>query len=128
MTIRSSTFSLVLVIATLSAMVPSTAQTTCAGRWRVTVESDNPTCNPGNIHHVRIDERGAIAPDKPGHSYKISGTISQCKSITFVITRQAETVRGGGALSAGLATGDWKGKNPKGKTCSGIWTAARTGD
>lgn len=124
MTPKIATFHMILAVTNLWAITPSTAEPVCSGRWRVIVQSADPTCNAGNLHHVQVDKNGVIMPDRPGHSYVIRGLVSDCKSIVFTITRQAETVRGDGTVSDGIATGTWEGTNAKGKTCSGDWTAA----
>jgi hypothetical protein len=113
-------------IAVSLAISSASAQTQCVGRWRVSVEATSGTCEP-NEHNraVNVRENGQIVLENPSSRFTLSGSVSGCQTMSFVITRGPEIARGNGRVTGDRAEGTWKVIRPPEKQCSGTWLAVK---
>jgi hypothetical protein len=113
-----------LFTATTLDISPAFAQTQCAGRWRVLIETTSGTCQ-ANEHSraINLKENGQIELANPSSEFELSGNVSSCQTVSLVITRGAEVAKGSGKITGDEARGTWMVTRPPSKQCSGTWYA-----
>src|ERR1700694_1651472 len=113
-----------LLSATILATSTAFAQTQCAGRWRVLIETTSGTCQ-ANEHSraINLKENGQIELANPSSEFELSGSVASCQAVSLVITRGAEVAKGNGKITGDEARGTWMITRPPSKQCSGTWYA-----
>lgn len=113
-------------IALAFAVSPAFAQTQCVGRWRVSVETTSGTCEPQERNRaINVKENGQIVLENPSAHFTLSGRVSGCQTMSFVITRGPEIARGNGRVTGDQAEGTWTVIRPAEKRCAGTWFARK---
>jgi hypothetical protein len=113
-------------ITVVVAASPAFSKTQCVGRWRVSVEATSGTCKP-NEHNraILLKEDGRIVLEHPSSNLELSGNVSSCQTVSFVIARSGEIARGRGQIMGETASGTWTVTRPPTKQCSGTWFARK---
>ena len=118
-----------MIAATTLVVSPGFAQNQCSGRWRVSIDTSTGTCQ-ANEHSraIFVKDDGNIQLVNPSDQFDLSGSVSACSAVSFVITRGAEIAEGKGAITGDVAQGTWVVKKPASKKCTGTWFARKHAD
>ncbi len=113
---------LVLALAPFAASA-ARAESRFDGRWSVSAVTESGSCR--GPHHYPIAIRGGTVGDAGGNNVRVSGRAGSDGRITGTIRRGLATVSVDGRLRGARGTGRWRLAGLP--SCSGRWTARRTG-
>src|SRR5258707_12545828 len=113
-------------IAVVIPVSPALAEKQCFGRWRVSVEARSGTCQPNEHNRIMVIKGdGRIVMENPSTHFEMSGNVSACRTVSFVVTREGEIAGAHGEITGETASGTWTVTRPPTKQCAGTWFARK---
>ncbi len=119
-TIRSSVFAALALVAGAAFTAPAQAKTAYDGTWSVLIVTQKGDCDRGYRYPVHISN-GSVGYAGEA-AFNVGGKVGPNGAISVTVSRGDKSAHGTGTLSGTAGSGFWK---TGGGECSGTWTAER---